>query len=1460
MIQNKKMRVLLANPPWNEQGRKGVRAGSRWPHLKTKEEGNYLPYPFFLGYSSSLLKNNGFQVLFIDAIAEELSVDDFLKRIRDFNPDFILLEVSTPSLENDLKIIRRIRDFSKAAIAVAGMDYSMRSKDFLANHHYIDFVLYGEYEVTLLETVQHLKTNKSLYGVKGLIYKEKETGRIVINPPRELVDINKLPWPDRNSVPIYKYLDAPGEMPLPCAQMLASRGCPFQCNFCAWPQIMFDGHNYRPRDVKDVVDEMEFLVKKMGFKSIYFDDDTFNIGKERMLEFANEVKKRNLNVPFAIMARADLMDEEVLKALKDAGLFAVKYGVESADQRLLDNCNKNMNIEKVKEFIKLTKEIGIRVHLTFTFGLPGETKETIDKTIRFALEQNPFSVQFSITTPFPGTKYYEELKERNELIYSKLSDFDGNFKAVIKTKELTSEDLESALVMAYKVWNEHLKNKKLKENHHNIYNLNKPPTKVVFDCLREHGLLYTVKKIGEHFLDGRAVYYLKYYFDIDRKKRISGFVKNQSTKLNFEKQKREILLGMNLYVLPGLRTDIPQLYPIFLCEEINNKINRSLLNVIDLNIKYNNEYKYSIMNTNAFLKTIFQLIKETGRSNKNKGVYLFYVKKRNLKNTLRISQLLKKENKNDFVILVTDKSRFFNEKVINNLKNSMVDFVISKDDGALLLRIIHLIENNLNNQDSVGLQESIFKDLTSRVYKKKIKILNHKNPLIVECFEQKKILFHTFNFDGIDFTNYDTERIPITVGLKNFIKKPLEIIMDVDYYKKKNEISEFLFLNSGIYNENDILELCEYIFLLNYGIRYGITINANKINNAKKVISALKGSGCNTVYLILTKKTDFKKSYEIAKMCSKNNITLLLNTYFIENRKNIIPELNKIKGYVDGINFFFVKDKKASEKLRVFFEENALPIIESNESNLKENSDEKLVCNFNEDLNLNIKSKEEPKTVEVKFGRDFRNLGELKQILEENGFKPEELEIIEINDRNNESNNKKNKIKNEEDKVLGKQLNFVDFKTKPRFSIIINKSELKNLVKDFSQEDYDFISKNLDVLGVINGRNAFTGPRTIEIDLSAKCNNNCIACWHYSPYANVVEDSYWRDTVLDFEIAKKLIDDLKEMGTEYIFICGSGEPMMNPKISEIIEYISQKGIEFGLNTNGTLLTRDFIKKIVKLEMNHLHISLWASNPETYVKTHPQMNENVFLKIKENLKFLSYLKKKLNKNKPEIDIVNVILKFNFKEMKQMIEFAKEVGASRVQFQVIDVIPGKTDFLMLSEEEINFVLNEIPKLKEFAEKKKIELFDIENFELRLKNLLRDYEKRFYDRNTTENTPCYIGWLYSRISAQGLCYTCSKWHGSHYYGNLFEISFKDLWFSEKQNMFRQATLNKDKNFAYFPLNECHKYCCDVERNNYMLKKLKRIRNSELLILGITESYIRNYKDIDFLKRISSKNFRIF
>lgn len=455
--KERKLRVLLANMPWEKEGRWGVRAGSRWPHIKDKSEGNYLPFPFFLAYAGSLLKENGIEVRLIDALALKMPEEEFLCKVNEFQPDLLVAEVSTVSLENDLKLLKKLP--GEISIIICGPDVNIRIPEFLKNHKFIDYVLVGEYEWTLLDLVQHLSKDKDLKDVPGLIYRERE--EIKVNSFRPLINLDVLPRPMRDELPMGNYWDLPGNIPYPSVQMLASRGCPYRCIFCLWPQVMYQGNHYRVRDPIRVADEMEYLVKIMGFKSVYFDDDTWNIGRERILKFCNELKRRNLqNIPWAIMARSDLMDEELLENLKDSGLWSVKYGVESGVQKLVDNANKNMDLKKSKRMIEFTKQLGIKTHLTFTFGLPGETKETIDRTINYALNLGPDSIQFSIVTPFPGTNYFDTLKEMGNIITKKWSDYDGNYKSVMKLDSLSGQDLEKAKRRAYVLWGEHQRKKR----------------------------------------------------------------------------------------------------------------------------------------------------------------------------------------------------------------------------------------------------------------------------------------------------------------------------------------------------------------------------------------------------------------------------------------------------------------------------------------------------------------------------------------------------------------------------------------------------------------------------------------------------------------------------------------------------------------------------------------------------------------------------------------------------------------------------------------------------------------------------------------------------------------------------------------------------------------------------------------------------------------------------------------
>lgn len=451
------MKIFLGNAPWKKEGYYGVRAGSRWPHFE-EEKHRYMPFPFFLAYAAALLEKNDFEVFLVDGVAERISETDFFNRIIAFDPDLIVLEVSTVSLEVDLEIARHLRETLNPGVKIAfsGLHYGMYNKEFLGQYEFVDFVFKGEYEYTLLELAQCLRNAVRLDKVLGFIYRDTR-GNINDNPPRPPIEnLDILPWPARHFLPKYVYEDLPAILPKPTAQMLASRGCPYQCVFCAWPQIMYGENRYRARNPKAVVDEMAYLIEEEGFKSIYFDDDTFGIGKERTLEICRQIKAKGLGVPWVIMARADIFDRETLTAMVDCGLRAVKYGVESGAQELIDNSGKCLNLEKVAETVGITKELGINVHLTFMFGLPGETKDTIKKTIDFALRLDPDLLQFSLATPFPGTEYFKMLDERGYILSRNWQDYDGYSRSVIKTEKLSAEDLEEALRCAYKIWQGHL--------------------------------------------------------------------------------------------------------------------------------------------------------------------------------------------------------------------------------------------------------------------------------------------------------------------------------------------------------------------------------------------------------------------------------------------------------------------------------------------------------------------------------------------------------------------------------------------------------------------------------------------------------------------------------------------------------------------------------------------------------------------------------------------------------------------------------------------------------------------------------------------------------------------------------------------------------------------------------------------------------------------------------------------
>lgn len=444
------MKILCANPPWVDNDQfYGLRAGSRWPHRRSKAEGlEYYPFPFFMAYATSVTREAGHTVDVVDAIASKMSHDEFAQLMARGKYDLIVLEVSTPSFSRDIETFRRAKS-TGALVASCGQHSTALPEECLAAG--VDFAFQGEYDFTLRELADRLQADADWHDVVGLSFLDGD-GVLRNNGPRALIKhIDELPWPAREDLPMQAYID-PFCRHAPNAQMISSRGCVYTCTFCLEPRVFYNKPNYRQRSPEKVVDEMEFLVQRYQVQEIYFDDASFNINQKRVQGICEEILRRDLKVHWSCMADAKLT-EETLNLMKAAGCTALKFGVESAVSEILKAIPKPVDLEDVRRVAAVCRNLGIETHATYTFGLPGETRETIKTTYDFAFELGTDTAQFSISIPYPGTKFYNDLKEMNCLKTTDWDKYDGT-DIVYEYPHLKSEELVSAVKRARKriVW------------------------------------------------------------------------------------------------------------------------------------------------------------------------------------------------------------------------------------------------------------------------------------------------------------------------------------------------------------------------------------------------------------------------------------------------------------------------------------------------------------------------------------------------------------------------------------------------------------------------------------------------------------------------------------------------------------------------------------------------------------------------------------------------------------------------------------------------------------------------------------------------------------------------------------------------------------------------------------------------------------------------------------------------
>jgi len=431
------MRIYLLNPPyfphfgrsarWQDTGRAGT-----------------LYYPIWLSYATALLEQEH-ETRLVDAPAWGWKIEDVIEDVGRFRPDILVIDSSFPSLNNDIGVARAVKAVCPAIMTVlVGPPTSQYAAQIL-EHAAIDIVARLEYDFTLQALARVLEGSKDLSSVDGISF--RINGEIIHNPDRAFstsADLDTIPFVSK----VYKkYLHIEdyflGQSLYPEVEIFTGRGCPNQCTFCAWPQTL-TGRRYRVRSISSVLDEFAWIEANLKVKEVFFEDDTFTISKERVLEFCKGYQERGLSVTWSCNARANTLDFETMQAMKKANCRLLIAGYESGVDSILLAIKKGITTDQIRTFAEDARKARLLVHGDFIIGLPGETKETIEQTKKLIREVKPDILQVAVASPFPGTEFYVWCRDNGYLLTDDPNEYldgEGHQKAIISYPALSNEEM-----------------------------------------------------------------------------------------------------------------------------------------------------------------------------------------------------------------------------------------------------------------------------------------------------------------------------------------------------------------------------------------------------------------------------------------------------------------------------------------------------------------------------------------------------------------------------------------------------------------------------------------------------------------------------------------------------------------------------------------------------------------------------------------------------------------------------------------------------------------------------------------------------------------------------------------------------------------------------------------------------------------------------------------------------------
>lgn len=403
------MRVCLIAPAWDKLG-------------------NSYP-PLGLAYLAAQMEKDGHQVTILDFnCPPRLSLEEQVRRVADFMPDLVGITSMSHIYHKARQLAQKIKENLGCFVAVGGPHPSI-FKEALLEEPAIDFVVYGEGEETLSHLVHALEGDLKVDQIGGVCW--RRNGQLVRNPPRTAIsDLDSLPFPARHLLRMADYpLRAPDGAVM--ATLITSRGCPYDCSFCF--KGLF-GRTYRQRSVASVIREMTELLNTYGICNFYLIDDLFTLNQTWLHEFTETIIEERLNIRWKCLARVDRVNPAILRQMRRAGCREVHFGIESGDETILKTISKRIALGQVRSAVSWTRQAGLLVKGYFMVGLPEDTEDTIRRTIDFASQLELDEAMFSLTTPFPGTRLWQDLIGRKPEILQE--DLSGAYYYNLNGKEM----------------------------------------------------------------------------------------------------------------------------------------------------------------------------------------------------------------------------------------------------------------------------------------------------------------------------------------------------------------------------------------------------------------------------------------------------------------------------------------------------------------------------------------------------------------------------------------------------------------------------------------------------------------------------------------------------------------------------------------------------------------------------------------------------------------------------------------------------------------------------------------------------------------------------------------------------------------------------------------------------------------------------------------------------------------